>query len=151
MNKYKAISIADELCENHSARDLQLVASILFQRTLEFKNKIKWMSSEDDLLSTFFYLSSKEELCEAFQCTMEALYSRARHLGVVSPTFETLNSSDLSMALSLFQEGKSQEDILDLLGINSPTVPVRALTINDYEEINSALSFADDAQMGLFE
>jgi hypothetical protein len=150
-DKHKAISVADELCEKYSFTVLQLVASTLFQRTIEFKSKTKWMSSEDDLLSTFFYLSSKEELCEALQCTMESLYVRARMLGVVSPTFDTLSSYDLGMALSLFQEGKTQEEVLSLFGVSATTTPIRTLTLSNYNDIGNALNPKDSSQMELFE
>jgi len=145
-----ALGLADELCDNYSAHALQQLASTLFQRTLELKQKNKWTSSEDSLISTFFYLSSKEELCEALQCDMESLYKRARHLGVVSPSFETLVSYDLSAAINLFSDGKSQEEVLYLFGVDSITVPIRSLTVTDHETIRSAMTFKDDAQMELF-
>ena len=146
-----ALELADELCNNHSANVLLQLASTLFQRTLEINPKNKWLSSEDNLISTFFYLSSKEELCEALQCDMESLYARARHLGVVAPSFNTLLSYDLSAAINLFSEEKTQEEVLRLFGIDSVTVPVKSLTVSDHEGIRASMIVRDSAQMELFD
>lgn len=148
--KEEALKIADSLCDNYSAAVLQQVASTLFQRTLDMKQKIKWTSSEDDLIRTFFYLTSKEELCESLQCDMESLYIRARHLGVVTPSFQTLTAYDLLHAVELFSAGKDQQEVLDLFGIESVSVPVKSLTIDDHSDIRDAIKFKDSSQMELF-
>lgn len=145
-----AFGLADELCDNHNAAVLQQLASTLFQRTLEIKQKNKWTTAEDSLICTFFYLTSKEELCEALQCDMESLYKRARHLGVVSPSFNTLVAYDLMAAANLFSSGKSQEDVLWLLGVGSVTVPIKSITVAEHEVIRNSMTFKDDAQMELF-
>lgn len=127
------------------------VASSLFQLSLETKNKTKWSSAEDDMICTFFYSSSKEELCEALQCDMQSLYKRASMLGVVSPSFQSLEALDLILAVELFQSGKTQEEVLSLFGIHSVTVPVQTLNMNHYKAISeSSPKFEDPKQMGLF-
>ena len=150
-NKLKALEIADDLCDNYSSQVLQQVASTLFQRTLEVKNKTKWSSAEDDVIRTFFYLTSKEELCEALQCTMSSLYSRARALGVVSPSFHSLTAMDLSTAIQMFSDGLSQNEVLNLMGVDSVSVPIKSLTINDYDDIRKYMNFQNSAQMELFD
>ena len=145
-----AFGLADDLCDNYSANVLQQLASTLFQRTLDIKQKNKWISSEDSLVSTFFYLTSKEELCEALQCDMESLYARARHLGVVSPSFNSLVSYYLLAATKLFSNGKTQEEVLSLFGIYSTSVPVKSLTVADHADIRAELVTQDSAQMELF-
>ena len=150
-NKDKALNIADKLCNNHSAQVLQQVASTLFQRTLEMKTKNKWSSAEDDVIRTFFYLTSKEEMCEALQCTMESLYNRARTLGVVRPSFQSLTAMDIGLSVQMFSDGLSQNEVLNLVGIDSVAVPVKSLTIKDYDDVRKYMNFQDSAQMGLFD
>jgi hypothetical protein len=149
--KVEALALADDLCGKHSAHTLQQLASTLFQRTLDTKQRIKWMSSEDDMLATFFYLTSKEELCEALSCDMESLYRRARHLGVVSPSFDTITAIDLSAAVDLFSAGIDQREVLSFFGIDSVTVPVRSLTMAEHSGIYASLEDAPNYQMDLFD
>lgn len=144
-----AKDIVDSLCDNYSSNVLQQVASSLFQVTLDIKKKGKWSSAEDDMLSTFFYLTSKEELCESLQCDMESLYMRARHLGVVRPTFDSMTAYDLKLAIDLFDLGKGQGEILDIFGIESVTTPVKSLSAIDHGSIREAVFSHDSSQMEL--
>ena len=146
------MEVASYVIEVYGDGIARQVASTLFQRTLDIKKKNKWNSNEDDMVRTFFYLTSKEELCESLQCDMESLYKRACYLGVVSPSFETLTSSDLLTAVELFSRGVSQEEVLSLFGIKSVTVPVQSLNMNHYQEIqNTTGDDSDPKQMGLFD
>lgn len=146
----RALDICDDIMDNESNQVARQVASTLFQRTLETKRKSKWSSSEDDLVRTFFYLTSKEELCESLQCDMESLYRRARHLGVVSPAFQTLTSTDLITASALFADGYSQEKVLEMFGIDRICYPARGLDQNVYSKINQYIVDNDNLQMDLF-
>lgn len=145
-----AKSIADDLEDKYTKFELMQLASTLFQRTVEFKTKQKWTSAEDDMIRTFFYLSTKEEMCEALSCDMESLYLRAKYLGVVSQSFQSLTSFDLGLATELFDNGWSQEYVLKSFGVKSVTVPVKALTLNDYNKISSDTEKVDGSQMELF-
>ncbi len=146
-----ASELSDSLEDKYSRQELVQLASTLFQRNLELKKKNRWSSAEDDMIRTFFYLSSKEELCEALYCDMESLYKRARYLGVVSQSFQTITSFDLGLAISLFASGDDQETVLDKFGITSISVPVKSLTMNEYTYISSSVQSKNSAQMELFD
>jgi len=148
--KEKSQRIVNEIIDSCTHEVALQVASSLFQHTLEIKKKSQWSSAEDSMILTFFYLSSKEELCEALSCDMASLYSRARHLGVVSPTSTGITATDLANAVYMFSDGCSQDEVLKLYGIDSITVPVKSLTSVDYQRINDHIRFVDSAQMELF-
>ncbi len=82
---------------------------------------------------------------------MLSLYDRARRLGVVSPSFEGLTALDLSAVTELFRSGYDQNTILNMMGIDSVTVPVKSLTPPDYDNIRKYVNWTDSAQTELFD
>jgi len=154
LSKVKAIkeaaSIVDELCDNYSASTLAQVASSLFNITLEFNPRTKFTAAEDEVITTFFYLSSKEELCELLETDMASLYTRARLLGVVNPTFDTLTASDLAQAKAMFETGYSRAEVLAAFGVYDIPTVIPSINLETHREINSLIKEAYPRQMELF-
>lgn len=148
-SKLEALALADDLCDNYTTHTIAQLASTLFQRTLELKPKSKWSDAEDKTISTFFYLSSKEELCEALSCDIESLYRRARQLGVVNPAFDTLCASDLSQAISMYETGYSQAEVLGAFGVYDISTPIPSLSLEANREIDLLVREADPRQLEL--
>lgn len=151
INKKQIQKKSDNLMKELGADACFHLASSLFQRTIDIAPKSKWSAPEDQLIETFFFLSSKEEMCEALECDMVSLHRRAKALGVLAPDFDTLNSYDLELALKLFSQGSQREDVIELYGI--PAVAIPAGTLSNvqkaviYQKIQSS-NFQDNPDQG---